>query len=120
MKDTGLFILRVGIGLLMVSHGWAKLQYLLGGDIHFPDPLGLGEIPSLVLAVFAEFFCSLMLILGIKTRWATIPLIITMIIAAFVVHWSDPWGKKELAVLYLIPLISIALSGPGKYSIDRR
>jgi putative oxidoreductase len=41
-----------------------------------------------------------------------------MLVAAFVVHGDDPWSKKELALLYAIPFLTLGLTGPGRFSID--
>ena len=75
---------------------------------------------SLSLVVFAEFFCSLAIAIGFITRGAAvIPVIITMMVAVFVIHSDDSWGKKELGMMYLIPLMTILITGPEKYSIDK-
>ena len=66
----------------------------------------------------AEVVAAILLILGLGTRFVLIPLIITMLVAFFIVHADDPFSKKELALLYLIPFISLFLTGPGKYSLD--
>ena len=117
--NAGLFILRLIVGSFMLTHGYGKFLQLFGNEpIHFADPVGLGETASLVLAVFAEFFCSLFLIFGIATRLASIPLIITMSVAAFIVHASDPFRVKEMALLYLLIYVFILIAGAGKYSID--
>ena len=114
-------ILRLGFGGFMLSHGIPKLMKLFaGGAIQFPDPLHVGTMTSLILTVFAEVICAALIVVGFKTKWATIPLIITMLVAAFVVHGSDPIGKKEFALLYAIAFLCIGLFGPGKYSIDRK
>jgi putative oxidoreductase len=63
--DYGLLILRIGISFFMVHHGYEKLQSLLAGSTDFPDPLHVGGQISLALTVFAEFFCSILLILGL-------------------------------------------------------
>jgi putative oxidoreductase len=112
-------VLRIAIGGLMLSHGYGKLQTALaGGEIQFMDPFGLGQAASLYLAVFAEFFCSILLILGFATRLATIPLIITMLVAVLIAHGSDPFEKKELALHYLLVYLVLLICGAGKYSID--
>lgn len=113
-------ILRIGIGLSMLTHGYPKLMKLLdGGDIKFADPFGLGMMPSLILVIFAEVICAALIALGLLTRVATVPLIITMAVAAFVVHGDDPFGKKEMALLYLFALLVIFAKGGGKLSVDR-
>lgn len=103
----------------MLIHGYSKFQNLLAGEMQFADPLGLGPEVSLVLAVFAEFFCSILIILGLGTRLAVIPSIVTMAVAAFIVHGADPFGRKELALLYMVAYIVLLFSGSGKISVDR-
>lgn len=112
-------IIRVSVAGLMITHGFPKLSRLLeGGDIQFADPFGMGTAFSLALVVFAEFFCSIFIGIGLGTRLATIPPIITMIVAAFIIHGSDPIGKKELAILYLLVYLTLFIIGSRKFSID--
>lgn len=115
----GLLVLRVGFGgLLAFQHGWSKLSGFSAMAESFPDPLGVGHSVSLGLVVGAEFFCSLLLVAGFLTRPAAIPLIVNMAVAVFVIHGADPLEKKELALVYLIPFVTIFLCGPGAISID--
>lgn len=114
-----LLFLRVAIAVLMISHGYPKLQYLFSGEpIQFVDFLGIGNTASLALAVFAEFVCSVLLLVGLGTRLAVLPLIVTMLVAIFMVHAADPFDKKELACHYLLVYVFLLVSGGGKYSID--
>ncbi|MFV0593564.1 MAG: DoxX family protein [Draconibacterium sp.] len=117
--NFSLLILRVATGSFMLTHGYPKLQKLLAGDFQFADPFGLGSGVSLGMAVFAEFFCSILLILGLGTRLATIPLIVTMAVAAFIAHGNDPFARKEMALLYLVSFIVLLFSGAGKISVDQ-
>ena len=116
--DIGLLILRAGAGVLMMTHGVGKVGRVLDGSFGFADPLGLGAAPSLVLAAFAEFFCALAVVLGFKTRWAAIPVAITMLVAALLHHAEDGWGKQEFPLLYALVFIALALTGGGRYSLD--
>ena len=117
--NVGLLILRVSTGLIMLfAHGWGKLINFSTIAPNFADPIGVGPTVSLALAVFAEVFCSVAVIAGLKTRWAVVPLVITMIVAVGIVHGSDPWGKKELGIMYLISFLVLFFTGPGKYSVD--
>lgn len=117
--NSGLLLLRLVAGGFMLTHGYPKLQQLLaGGEYQFADPVGLGVTVSLILTVFAEFFCSLLLATGLATRFAALVLAITMAVAAFVVHGGDPFGKKEMALLYLGIYTFVLLAGPGRYSLD--
>ena len=119
--DLGLLFLRLASGGIMVySHGWGKLQKMLGGDMSFADPMGMGEEASLVLTVFAEFVCGILVALGLLTRAALVPLIITMLVAVFVIHADDPFSKQEFGLLYLVPYLTLFLAGPGKLSFDKK
>ena len=124
VSSVGLLILRVGIGVYLMTHGWGKLQMLLGGQFEqLGDPIGVGTTLSLILALFGEFVCPLLVVLGLFTRVAAVPPVITMAVAAFVVHASDPWTmgggpSKEPALLYLIPFLALVFTGPGRWSLD--
>lgn len=119
LTAVGLLILRVGFGCLMLfGHGWAKLSGFSDKVEMFPDPIGVGSQLGLILAIFAELGCSILLILGLATRLAAIPLAITMGVALFLVHSADPWQTKELAAVYLTAYVSLVLTGPGPLSLD--
>jgi putative oxidoreductase len=115
-----LLVLRVGAGsLMLMKHGLDKLMHFSQKAGGFADPFGIGSTASLSLAVFAEFFCAVFIILGLFTRLATIPLIIAMSVALFVAHQGDFFGKGELAGLFLIVFVTLLFTGPGKVSLDR-
>ena len=118
--DLSLLILRVCMGAFMLTHGWPKLANFNKRVETFRDPIGLGSELSLILTIFSEFFCSILLILRVYTRLALIPLIITMSVIAFVVHGTDSFGEKEKALLFLVAYVALFLSGPGKFSLDNR
>lgn len=114
-----LLIIRLGSAALMLTHGWPKAMKLIGGgEIKFADPLGIGVMPSLILTVFAEVLCAVLVGIGLKTRLAALPLVITMITAGFIVHGTDPIADKETAFLYLMIYLVILVKGAGKYSVD--
>lgn len=79
-RDICLLLLRVALGLFMlICHGWPKITKFSTLSATFSDPLGIGSMFSLALANFAEAFCAVLLILGIKTRLAAVPIAITML-----------------------------------------
>ena len=116
--SIGLLILRVAAGAMMMVHGYGKLTGWDEMSTDFPDPIGVGHATSLGLAIFGELVCSALLLPGLLTRFAAIPFSFTMIVAGFIVHGSDPWSRKELAMLYLVVGIVIAIVGPGRFSVD--
>jgi putative oxidoreductase len=117
--DIGLLIARVMIASLMLTHGIPKLEMLFSGEpVRFLPVMGMSPELSLTLTVFAEVICSIFLLVGFATRLAAIPLIITMLVAALLIHAADPIATKEPALNYLIVYLMLLLAGSGKYSID--
>jgi len=117
--DMLLLIVRLAAAAFMLTHGLGKFSKLVApGPVEFSDPLGIGTTMSLFLTVFAEVFCSALLILGLATRLATIPLIITMLVTVLIVHLEAGFGKQELPLLYFIIYLVLLIAGPGKYSMD--
>ncbi|WP_339610056.1 DoxX family protein [uncultured Planktosalinus sp.] len=118
--DIALFLLRIGVGGLMLTHGIPKLINLFDSNpIRFGDPIGIGMEASLALTVFSEVICSIMIIIGLGTRLAAIPLFFTMGVAFFIVHGADPFKNKELALFFMIVYLVLFLTGSGKYSLDQ-
>lgn len=120
LTDLSLLLLRITFGgLMFINHGLGKFNKLMaGGEIKFASVFGMGPELSLGLAVFAEALCAIMVVFGLFTRLAVIPLIITMLVAIFVIHIEDPFKKMELAIVYLIPYLVLFWNGSGKYSVD--
>ena len=116
-NDLALLFLRLGFAGLMLTHGVPKLQ-MLSDASSFSDPIGIGSTLSLILAIIGEVIAPIFIIIGFKTKWAAIPAMITMGVAAFIVHADDPLGTKEKALLYFIAFLVIFLAGAGKYSVD--
>lgn len=121
MNNIALLILRVVFaGSMLYGHGLGKLNRLLDGNLSFSNPLGIGEIPTLILAVFSEFLAPIFIIIGYKTKFFSFFPAATMFVAAFIVHWGDPFGRVEKALLFLTVFVILMMTGPGKYSIDRK
>jgi len=120
LQDMGLLVLRLSVGLMMsFGHGLGKVsQFFKGDEIQFADPIGIGTKLSFYLVGTTEFFISLILVVGLFTRLATLPLIFNMLVAVLVVHGAGPFAEKEIALLYLFPFVTLLLTGPGKISLD--
>ena len=122
-SDLGLLVLRVVLGGSMIwLHGWGKLLNFVNGRTSFPDILGLGSTPNLLLAIFAEVICAVLLVVGAFTRMAACFIGATMAVAFFVVNSARLTGPTngELSFLYLTGCIVLLVAGAGKYSIDKK
>ncbi|WP_224995825.1 DoxX family protein [Cesiribacter sp. SM1] len=121
LADIWLLLLRLCVAGFMLTHGIPKLQKLLaGGEIQFGDPIGIGVTASFILIIFAEVVCSVLIALGLATRFASLSLAIAMSVAAFVQHADDPFSRKEPALLYLLIYITLLVFGAGRYSLDAK
>lgn len=117
--DLGLLLLRLTMaGFMLFAHGLPKVLAFTEKSATFRDPLGLGSEVSLALAVFAELVCSALVFAGFYTRYALVPLIVTMAVAGFIVHAPDPFAKQELALMYAAVFVTLMLTGPGRFSVD--
>jgi len=120
--DYSILFFRVGVGtLLATAHGWSKVS----GDLApFIERVGAMGFPApgffAWAAALSEFVGGLLLALGLGTRLSTVMIAITLAVAAFIQHADDPFGKKELALLYILAVAIIFLIGPGRFSLDHR
>jgi len=115
--NFAMLLLRLSIGLLMLQHGMGKISHFNEYAGQFYNFLGMGPKVSLILVIFAEVFCSFFIILGLFTRIALVPLIITMGVAFFSTHKANI-EEGEMALLYLITYLVLLLVGPGRISVD--
>jgi putative oxidoreductase len=123
--DAQLLVLRVGTGLtLFLKHGWEKVSLLSLVNPNFADPLHIGTTPSWIFALFTDGICSLVIVLGIGTRWLSVLCFFNIFVAWTLVHHFAFLGKNpgadhgELIVQYLIAFAVLVIGGPGRYSVD--
>ncbi len=111
-------LLRLSFGIFMiVEHGIPKLMHFAEIVPKFYDPIGIGKKWALILVIFAEVFCSIFIVLGLFTRLAVIPLIITMCVIIFGANKGDIQGS-EIVIFFLTSYIFLLLCGPGRISVD--
>ncbi|MDT8415449.1 MAG: DoxX family protein [Flavobacteriaceae bacterium] len=115
-----LALLRISFSAMLMTHGYGKLTRLISGDFQFANPIGIGELPTLVLAILAEFVAPIFIIVGYKTKWATVLPMFTMLTAALIVHLSDPFARKEHGLLFFFGFLTVYAFGAGRFSIDRK
>ena len=116
--NIAMLTLRIGFAGLMLPHGYDKLVHFASYSENFMSFLGIGRSLSLALDIFAEFFCSIFVLIGLFTRLATIPLITAMVVAATIAHKGEIFGKGEHSALFAVGFLVLLLVGPGKISVD--
>jgi len=120
MNSIALLLLRIVFcGSMIFGHGLGKLNKVLDGNFNFSDPIGIGETPTLFLAVFSEFIAPIFILLGIKSRIFSFFPAATMFVAAFIIHLDDPFNRMEKSLLFLTVFVFFVMTGSGKYSLDR-
>lgn len=121
--DLALLVLRLWFGLSLIGlHGWGKLTTYSARAHQFPDPYGLGSPVSLALATFAEVVCSLLVALGLCTRFGALVCGFNMATAFVTAHGArlTGQGNGELAFMYLGAFVTLLLAGGGRYSLDAK
>jgi putative oxidoreductase len=125
--SLGLLVLRFGFGgMMLFGHGLPKLMAFNDLKDKVSDPMGIIPSPyAFILLIGAEFACSALVMLGIATRLAAIPIVYSMALAAFIVHQNDPnflgpgvTASKEPALVYAIAFLSLVFTGAGMFSVD--
>ena len=123
-RDTGLLILRVGVGLMFMGHGCPKIfggpekWEALGGAM---KSVGIGFAPTFwgFMAAFSEFVGGALLALGLLTLPACALLLVTMVVAtAMHLGKGDPFTQYSHGLEAAILFLSLILIGPGKYAVD--
>ncbi len=122
-QDMGLLLLRIAAMVpLFLKHGIEKVFTFSAMAAHFPDPLHIGAVPSLVAAMISDSICTLLIVFGLATRWAAAIVFVNVFVAWAFVHHFLLFGPGsdhgELIVLYLAITLTLFLAGPGRYSVD--
>ena len=123
-SDAGLLVLRLLAGAsLFLKHGWEKLAHFAAMSAHFQDPVHIGPVPSLVIALVSDAVCAALTILGLATRGAALFVMMNVGVAWALVHrfafFTGPAADHgELCVLYFAVFLTLLLTGAGRYSLD--
>jgi putative oxidoreductase len=119
--DVALLALRVVFGFtLCIAHGWPKVMHFSAMTSHFPDPLHIGSRFTLMFAILSDLICSLLVVIGLGTRWAALIIAINTGAAFALVHKFALSGPHsgELPLLFCVWALAILIAGPGRYSVD--
>lgn len=125
-KNTGLLLLRIGLGAMMIMHGYPKL---LGGPDMWKQiggsmaNIGVHFAPTFwgFMAGAAEGIGGLLFLLGLWFRPACLFLLFTMFMAAMH-HFKagDGLGQASHAIELAFVFLGMLFVGPGKYSMDKK
>jgi putative oxidoreductase len=116
--NTAMLLLRIVMGGLLLKHGYDKMVDFPGAVDKMISLFGMSKTVCTVLVIFAEFFCSLLVMIGLFTRLASIPVIITMIVALWKVHNFHFISDGQMATLFLGGFLVLLFVGPGKVAVD--
>ena len=129
--DLGLLIIRIIMGLLMAFYGYEKLinfETMAASDFWAKNIsfLGMsGKIP-LALTIFAELFCSLLLIIGLFSRFSLLVLMFCMAYIFVIVFPMSILDKGENgyqfndAFVYFCIYLGLFFTGVGNFSLDSK
>jgi len=115
--DIASLVLRLLFGGLFIYHGYTKIGLFNEYAPNFLD-IGIGAKASFMLVIFAEFFCGILVTIGLFTRFAVVPIFITMVVAYFIAHSQHAFNQKETPFIFLLLSIVIFVLGSGRFSID--
>ena len=119
ISEIVLLMLRIGTSTLMVYvHGWQKLKNYSAILSNFPELIGLGAKSCLLLAIFGEIICSILLAFDFFTIIVVIPLCITVVIAALIFNTEQAFIVRQKALSYLKLYVFFFVVGIDKYSTD--
>ena len=119
--DFALLILRLWLGFaLFIRHGLEKITGAATMSAHFPNPLHIGTVPTFAVAFISDAICSILIMLGIATRWAAIIVMVNTMAAFILVHHAAFFGPHngELPWVYFGWAFAIFIAGPGRFSFD--
>ena len=117
--DLASLLLRLIFGGMFIYYGYMKIDMFNQYASMFPDYLGLGHKPTYMLVTFFEFMGGILLVLGLQTRMAIVPIFIIMVVAYFVAHKNDTFIVKQIVFVYMLLSIVVFILGSGKFSMDR-
>ena len=122
--DLAPFVLRVSLGLIFLLHGYQKLQTGVTGVGGFLAGLGFPAPEAFaILLIAAEIVGGILLILGLFTHWAAKLLAFVALVALLTVHVRNGFflasNGYEYILLIFAASLSLMVTGPGKWSLDR-
>ncbi|MCK6190585.1 MULTISPECIES: DoxX family protein [unclassified Pseudomonas] len=120
-QDLGLLFLRVsGALFLLWVHGVPKVLNYSEQLTLIEDPFHVGATVTLLLAIFAEVVCPVLIVVGVWVRLACLPILAVLLIAMLVVHPQWTLLEGQFGWLLLIIFTSVLIAGPGRLTLGQR
>ncbi|MBC8995336.1 DoxX family protein [Pseudomonas sp. N40(2020)] len=120
-RDLGLLFLRGSGGLFLLwVHGLPKLLDFTAQLQLIEDPFHLGAHLTLILAIFAEVLCPLLIVAGVLARLACLPILFVLLVAMLVVHPQWSVAEGQFGWLLLILFATVFIAGPGRLALNVR
>jgi putative oxidoreductase len=122
-RSAALRFARLGVGLVFVSTGWGKVHNI-PKVIAFFQSLGIpaAELQAPFVA-YTELLCGSAIVIGLCSRLAAIPLVVSMVVAILTAKRADLHGLFDLVgfdeFTYIVLLVVIAVLGPGNFAVDK-
>jgi putative oxidoreductase len=88
--------------------------------IRFDAPFGAGGEVAWFLTLFSECLCTILVMLGVFTKFTAVPPLVVMVVSALALQSGTAWSVRELYFLYALPFFVLTFTGPGDYSVDGR
>ncbi|RMR01778.1 DoxX [Pseudomonas savastanoi pv. glycinea] len=121
VRDLGLLFLRLSAAaFLLVVHGLPKLLDFNHQLTLIEDPFHLGAQLTLILAIFAEVLCPLLIAAGIFVRLACLPILFLLLVALLAVHPEWTLEQGQFGWLLLIIFTTVLIAGPGRLALNTR
>lgn len=121
LQDFALLLFRIGVSLeLIFAHGLKKVGIGVATAEQIPNPLQLPASLNNTMAIAANLFFPLLVILGLFTRLSVLPILAVTLTGYFVLHWHDPLLVKDIPYMYSLCFLLLFITGAGRFSIDHR
>lgn len=119
LYNAAILVFRVAISLeLIIVHGLKKIG-AGGNELEIvPNPFGLDPSLNQFLAASSDLVFPLLIILGVGTRLATIPILVVTLTGYFIMHAGESLAEKDISFIYSMSFFLIAIIGAGKFSFD--
>jgi putative oxidoreductase len=119
LANFGILFFRVAVGTeLIVVHGLKKLGIGVPTPEVIPNPFGFPGAFNDFVAIAANVYLPVLVVLGLFTRLAAIPAMIVTATGYFIMHGNDSLIERDIPFMYSVAMLTIAMIGGGKYSLD--